>query len=49
MRKYLAEVDAGERLRQTREGTFYGIRPRKEDALLLKPACERTRDAGFFC
>jgi len=41
------EVDTGERLGQTREGAFSWSRHRRKD-VLLKQACERTRDEGVF-
>jgi hypothetical protein len=41
------EVDTGERLRQTREGTFHWSRRRRED-VLPRQAHERTHDEGFF-
>jgi hypothetical protein len=40
------EVDTGERIRQTHEGTFHWSRHRRENAL-LKQARERTHDEGF--
>ena len=41
------EVDTGERLRQTPEGTFHCGRHRRED-VLLRQTCERTPDEGLF-
>jgi hypothetical protein len=45
--KHFAEADTGEKLRQTCEGTFGWSRHRWKD-VLLKQACERTRDEGVF-
>jgi hypothetical protein len=39
--------DTGERLKQTYEGTFSWSRHERKDVLLRK-ACERTHDEGFF-
>jgi hypothetical protein len=47
MKECLAEVDTGERLRQTHEGRFHWSRHSRED-ILLKQAHERTHDKGFF-
>jgi hypothetical protein len=46
MKECFPEVDTGERLRQTCEGTFGWSRHRRQD-VLLKQACERTCD-GFI-
>ena len=47
MKECFPEVDTGERLRQTPEGTFHCGRHRREN-VLLKQAREGTRDEGFF-
>lgn len=47
MKECFPEVNTGERLRQTHEGTFGGSRHRRKD-VLIKQACERTCDKGFF-
>ena len=47
MKECLAKVGASERPRQPQEGMFHCSRHRRKD-VLLKQACERTRDKGFF-
>ena len=47
MKECLAKVGASERPRQPQEGMFHCSRHRRKD-VLLKQACERTRDEGVF-
>jgi hypothetical protein len=45
--EHLAELDKGERLKQTCKATFYWSSHRRKD-VLLKQEHESTRDEGFF-
>ena len=47
MKVHLAEVDTGERLMQTCEGSFQQSIHKKED-VLIRQACERKHDERYF-